>query len=185
MKKRRVRLVLLCEDTQQEVFSRRFLKEMGWETRTLRVVKNPSGKGAGEQWVREQFPAEMSACRGNSVSSGLIAIIDADTKTVETRIAEIRNVCQEQGVSFREEDEAIAVVVPKRNIETWIYYLDGAEAVDEKTRYSKLPREKDCRRAVEKLADLCKGPGLKKNAPPSLIFSCDEYQTRIKPLGRR
>lgn len=52
---RRVRIVLLCEDSQQEAFTRRFLEGMGWDTRELRIEKSPSAKGSAEQWVREGF----------------------------------------------------------------------------------------------------------------------------------
>ena len=46
---RRVKIVLLCEDSQQEAFTRRFLKGMGWNTRELRVEKSPSASGSAEQ----------------------------------------------------------------------------------------------------------------------------------------
>ncbi len=56
---RRVKIVLLCEDSQHEAFARRFLKGMGWNTRELRVEKSPSASGSAEQWVREEFPNEL------------------------------------------------------------------------------------------------------------------------------
>jgi hypothetical protein len=50
---RRVKIVLLCEDSQHEAFARRFLGGMGWNTREIRVEKSPSAGGSAEQWVRE------------------------------------------------------------------------------------------------------------------------------------
>ena len=63
---RRVQLVLLCEDKQQEAFARRFLKATGWETHAMRVEKAPVGRGAGEQFVRERFARELKAHRTRS-----------------------------------------------------------------------------------------------------------------------
>ena len=42
MSKRRVQIVILCEDNQHEAFIRRFLKGMGWNNREFRVEKSGS-----------------------------------------------------------------------------------------------------------------------------------------------
>lgn len=60
---RRVKIVLVCEDSQHEAFTRRFLKGMGWNTRELRVEKRPSAKGSAEQWVRKNFSNELRIYR--------------------------------------------------------------------------------------------------------------------------
>ena len=127
MSMRRVRIVLLCEDSQHEAFARRFLKGMGWNTRELRVEKSPSASGAAEQWVRERFPIELRIYRKRKplATSTLIAMIDADKKNVQDRINEFQKECKGHQVPFRTRDEAVAIVVPKRNIETWIHYLNG------------------------------------------------------------
>jgi hypothetical protein len=62
---RGVQWVLLCEDRQQEVFVRRFFKKAGWSTQRLRVEFAPPGRGSAVQFVRERFPKELSAYRGN------------------------------------------------------------------------------------------------------------------------
>ena len=54
------KVVLLCEDSQQEAFARRFLVRAGWHPRALRVEKSPQGRGSGEQWVRDRFPVGRS-----------------------------------------------------------------------------------------------------------------------------
>ena len=56
MSKRRVQIVILCEDNQHEAFIRRFLKGMGWNNREFRVEKSPSAEGAAEQYVKDRFP---------------------------------------------------------------------------------------------------------------------------------
>ena len=184
MSMRRVKIVLLCEDSQHEAFIRRFLKGMGWNTRELRVEKSPSASGSAEQWVREEFPNELRIHRQRKqrAASALIAMIDADSRSVQDRINELENECKSKLIPFRTDDEAVAISVPKRNIETWIHYLNG-EWVNEDATYSKLDRERGCKPAVYKLVNLCKSSGLVADAPPALITACDEYSMRIKPIG--
>ncbi|MBF0477137.1 MAG: hypothetical protein HQK59_15205 [Deltaproteobacteria bacterium] len=177
MSTRRVGLVLLCEDSQHEAFIRRFLKRMGWNTRELRVEKSPSAGGSAEQWVRQRFPIELKAYRRRrqQAASALIAIIDADLRSVHDRITEFEDECNSMGMPFRTNDEAVAIFVPKRNIETWIHYLNGEE-VNEDYTYPKLDKERGCRPAVNNLVGLCKSTGIEPEAPLSLSAACKEYR---------
>ncbi len=182
---RRVRLVLLCEDGQQECFVRRFLKAQGWQTREMYVLKSPAARGAAEQWVRERYPLELAEYRVRSTraATGLMVMIDADAHRVEERKTELDAACEVRGVSPRRSEESVALLVPRRNIETWIHFLDG-EAVDEEREYPKLQRERESRPAVARLHGYCTGPGLPEGAPDSLRTAGLEYKTRIKPLSR-
>jgi hypothetical protein len=182
---RRVRIVLLCEDSQQEAFTRRFLKGMGWDTREIRVEKSPSARGSAEHYVRWRFPKELKIyrLRKPKAASGLIVLIDADTQEVKDRINEFKDLCKTQNVPFREDNEAVAIGVPRRNIETWLYYLNGQQ-VNETDVYPKLERQRICQSAVTNLVKMCQKTGLAKDAPPSLVEACDEYRNRIKPLAK-
>jgi hypothetical protein len=184
MSVRRVRIVLLCEDSQQEAFTRRYLEGMGWDTRELRVEKSPSAKGSAEQWVRERFPMELKIyrLRKAKAASGLIVLIDADAHEVNDRINEFKELCKTKSVPFREDNESVAIGVPKRNIETWIHYLNNRE-VNETDTYSKLERQRFCQPAVTNLLKLYKIAGLAKDTPPSLAAACNEYRNRIEPLA--
>ncbi len=180
---RRVKIVLLCEDSQHEAFTRRFLKGMGWNTREIRVEKSPSALGSAEQWVREKFPGELSVYRQRRqrAASALIAMIDADTRSVQDRINEFERACDSVQIAFRAADEAVAIAVPKRNIETWIYYLRG-RPVNEQDPYPRLERERDCKPAVDHLVELCHSTGLATDTPEALVAGCDEYNVRIRPI---
>ncbi len=180
---RRVNIVLLCEDSQQEAFTRRFLKGMGWNTREIRVEKSPSALGSAEQWVREKFPHELMAYRQRRqrAASAFIAMIDADTNGVQDRINQFEGACSSMQIAFRTAGEAVAIAVPKRNIETWIHFLSG-ESVNEEDVYTKLNRERGCKPAVDHLVELCKTTGLTADAPQALVAGCDEYNVRIKPI---
>jgi hypothetical protein len=183
MSARRVRVVLICEDSQHEAFTRRFLAEMGWNTRELRVEKSPSASGSAEQWVRMKFPDELKIYRRRKqkAASALIAVIDADKHTVPERIQELEDQCKARQIPFRENDEAVAIAVPKRNIETWIRYLDG-QPYNEEVSYPKLYRARECKQAVSNLVRRCREGGVNDGVPPSLILACEEYDNRIRTL---
>jgi hypothetical protein len=185
MSERRVKIVLLCEDSQQESFVRHFLEDMGWNTREIRLVKSPKASGSAEQFVRVNFPVELKRYRQRNqrAASSLIAIIDADLKDLQGRMSELKSECDDQHVKFREDSEAIAIAIPKRNIETWIHYLNAGDA-DEITDYPKLDSPRNCKSAVNRLTDLCRTTGLPQDVPSSLKEACIEYNERIKPALR-
>lgn len=185
MSKRRVQIVILCEDRQQEVFARSFLKKRGFRGLFTANIC-PAGSQSGEQYVRTHYPEEVKAYRANKdrVSIGLVVLIDADTGTLEARLNELASVLEEdeqKKPKNRKPNEAIAIFVPKRNIETWIHYLQG-ETVNEETVYAKFKNnEAVCKTAVEDLADRCYSQSLPEDAPLSLQAACGELQ-RLLPL---
>ena len=182
MSQRRVQIVILCEDRQQEVFARHFLKKRGF-TGLFRTKICPPGSQSGEQYVRTQYPMEVKAYRQNKnrVSIGLVVLIDADTGTLQERLNQLASILDEDAQDKRRSHEAIAIFVPKRNIETWIHYLQG-ETVNEEDAYAKYEKnETVCKTYVENLADRCYSQNLPEDAPRSLQAACRELQ-RILPL---
>lgn len=176
---RRVQLVLLCEDRQHEAFSRRFLNEMGWETRSMRVEKAPGGRGAGEQFVRKRFPVELKAHRTRPVSQALVVMIDGDTEGAAARWQQLNQACHEAAVPQRVAGDRVAIVIPTWNIETWLAYLDGEDVTEGRPDYPRLARERDCQRHVDALARMCRDGRLREPAPASLEAACGEYQARL------
>jgi hypothetical protein len=77
----------------------------------------------------------------------------------------------------READERICILVPKRNIETWIHALFGRD-VNENERYPKLKREGDCQPAVEQLITYLR-EGLPDEMIPSLRHGGRELNERL------
>ncbi len=184
MTRRITRLVLICEDTQHEVFARRFLKKHDWRTRSLHVVVAPPGHGSGEQFVREAFASELRTYRSrrNLVGQALIVIVDGDLCGGEDRLRQLDRACREAGIPTRGDDERVAVFVPTRSIETWLTYLDGHD-VDENKAYAKLDRARMCQRHVEVLAKMCEVGELRSPVPPSLEAACNEYNSRLAVGG--
>lgn len=169
--------VILCEDQQQEVFIRHFLVKKGYSSRQMRIERCPSGKQSGEQFVRERYPTELKALRQRSAKAGsaLFVMIDADTKSVDETARWLDAICSEQDVAVRNPNDKAAVLIPKRNIETWIHSLSG-EAVDETTAYGKLRYESECKPAVNRLFEICGKGECPTDFPDSLKLSCKEYQ---------
>jgi hypothetical protein len=177
MSKRRVQTVVLCEDLQHEVFVSRFLKQTRRANNyTITVQRSPKGQGSGAQFVIDHFPDEVRAYRSKSSYLGLclIVVIDADVFTVEDRIHQLEESLAATGQVQRTAAERIVILVPKRNIETWIRYLDGNDC-DETTAYPKLPEESHCMSAVRKLVDVYPD-GISDQAPNSLLAACVEAQ---------
>jgi hypothetical protein len=169
----KVEAVLLCEDEQSACFARRFLKERGYKAWQLREEKPPPGKGSGEQWVRERLPLELRAMR-DSQSKALIVLTDADTMSVAERAETLRRKCLDEGVAWRTADEPLVLVIPRRNIETWLAYLRG-ETVDETNLYPKYAAESDCREQARELHRMCQIGSLSPPPPPSLAQACAEW----------
>ncbi len=176
-KKKFTQVIILCEDRQQEVFARYFLKEYGIDPKRMRVRIAPKGMGAGEQFVRKNYPGEVEALRSRSyLNIALVVVMDADPEnSVDYRLGQLDDGLAQK----RQPGEKIGIFIPKRNIETWIYYLKGNK-VNEKKNYPKLDRESDCRPFVIKLADNCKNnKPLPQDAPDSLKRACNELQRII------
>ncbi len=109
-------------------------------------------------------------------------MIDADRSTVEDRLEALDTACDRAGIVPRANGEPVAVFVPRRNIETWIEYLQGHD-VNETDAYPKLSRERGCAEPVRKLKAMCDAGQLEEPAPPSLAAACTEYQARFREAG--
>ena len=169
-----VSVVLLCEDRQTDSFVRRFLKRRNFRHRDIRTLPFPHGHGAGEQSVRDQYPGQLQAIRGRQ-GAFLIVVADADGLSTADRRARLDAECNQKNVQVRTAADPVIMAVPRRNIETWLAYLDGIE-VDETESYPKLQREGDCQRHAERLFTMCHDEQqLAEPAPQSLVEACEEY----------
>jgi hypothetical protein len=179
MGSRRVQIVILAEDRQHDVFLRRFLKAIGKaDERQIRTVPFPAGRGSGEQFVREKYPVELRAHRSkaNHLAVQLFVVTDADVLLVEQRRQQLSAPLVDAGISLPTHGEAVAILIPRRNIETWIYYLNG-QSVDETTTYRKLAREGECQTAVDRFEELYRsGWTLPDDCPDSLRQSVEELK---------
>jgi hypothetical protein len=139
MAERIAKIILLIEDSNQENLIRHFLKKCGHDNRTMRSVRLPPGHGSGEQFVRENYAREVRAIRATHTKACLIAMIDADTGSVEDRRQQFERALKDADQSPRGASDAILHLIPKRNVETWILCLNS-HAVEELSDYRRDPR---------------------------------------------
>jgi hypothetical protein len=128
-------VIVLVEGKRDERFVLSYLRKLGLTERDWNVKKTASG--AGEQWVREQFPSEVKAFRNRQAKAKtkLLVMIDADTRTVQQRLGSLDQALRQAKVDPVDDPrEAIARLIPKRNIETWILCENGV-TVEEVTDY--------------------------------------------------
>jgi hypothetical protein len=117
-------VIVLAEDRCQQNFARRYLHQLGCGNGKIRFVLSPSGRGSGEQWVRERYQLELLEFRDRNAraESALVVLIDCDSETTHFR--------SQQLGSDRLNDERIVHLLPKRHIETWILFLTGATVTE-------------------------------------------------------
>lgn len=183
MAMRKVELVLLCEDKNHESFIIRYLCRLGFNRRQIRPVPRPAGRGAGEQWVRKRYPlaAEIQRSKANRSRASLIVIIDADTMSTEERKQQLDDALDAAGQARRRGPERIAVVVPRRNIESWVHFAETRE-IDETTDFKQRYRgTKACRNAADVAIDACRTNADQSQIPPSLAVACQELRRVVQP----
>ena len=169
MSNRYSQIVILCEDRQHEVFIRHFLKKRyRVMERQIRVMICPQGKGAGEQYVRREYPIQVEILRQkHHLSKALVIMIDADILSVSERLNQL--------FPLPTDTDKIVRLVPKRNIETWIHYLNNdLSSVNETDTYPKLDKEGACKPGVEKWVSFCI-IGLPVDCLPSLQLGHQEW----------
>lgn len=172
-------LVILCEDTQHEAFLRRFFSAMGWP-RPFRVVMAPPGEGAADAFVRQQFVKELREHHRRQVDRAVVVMVDGDARGVARRIRELDDACRKSKVRLRDDKDRVAVFVPTWNVETWLAYLDGETVMQDRKDYPRLRRERECKKHVGLLAEMCRADSLRQPAPPSLRAACDEFRARLQ-----
>ena len=167
-------VIVLCEDKQQQVFVRRFVKSK--TNHPIRVISPPPGGGSGEQFVREQDHRQLRALRAATVSAILIVMIDGDAAGMVGRLRRLDESCRLSRITPRTDADRVVLLVPERNIETWLAYLSGT-TVEEAANYPKLEKPSHWREHIRALADMCDGRQLRQSAPRSLVTACDEYRS--------
>ena len=176
MANRYTQVVILCEDQKHWSFVQRYLIHRGLPTGRIRVNMSPSGRGAGTQYVIENYPLEVKALRSRAyMRAGLVAVIDADTSSVEARLRQSEKSLEQHAEPGRRNDERIALLSPKRNVETWIFYLLGNEA-NEEDDYTRRVSASDTKQAVAAFATACPQKAAEISLS-SLHHACEELTT--------
>lgn len=129
-------VIVIVEDNQQKMLLYRYLIKRGLKRHTIRINRSPSGQGSAESWVRKTWVKEIRAYRSRHAQTALAVVIDADASAVQHRLSQLDEALTGSGEETVTENEQIARLVPKRNVETWILCLNG-QPVDEETDYKR------------------------------------------------
>lgn len=168
-------IVVVCEDDAQGTFVRSFLKKGGYRHQAIRVLRFPSGKGSGAQFVLDNVADELEGFRIWQAKA-LIVMIDADNHDVLERKAQLDRACVSKGKFVRNANEAALFLVPTRNIETWFRYLSDQEW-NEVENFKQTKDDNLAKEAARNLHRMCfDEQKLEQPAPASLENACFEWQ---------
>jgi hypothetical protein len=172
-------VVVLAEDQVQVRLVRAYLKGRGFSNHDITVEPLSSGRGSGEQWVRERYSKAVKAYRWRSTkaATALVVMIDADTGSVDRRLQQLRQALVQHGLDERSQTERIAHLVPKRSVETWILCLNESQ-VDEDTDYRAEPGvDKQIGTAATVFFDWSRlNAQIPQNCVPSLLSAMPEIR---------
>ncbi len=174
---RGVRVTVLCEDTAHERFVRTHLKEHGVDiSRHYRALPLCGGDGAGDRYVRDQYADAVRALRSRAhdANVALVVMTDVDTTSADRRRRQLSDALQEEHEAPRGTSERIVLLLPRRNVETWVVHLNG-ERVDEERDYKPQPQAADVGAAARALREHCRDGG-SPCCPDSLLDGCRELQ---------
>ena len=169
---------ILCEDVQMRGFILSFLGAQDIKSQKVRVRNYPCGKGCGEAFVRRELPGEVKILHAtNYIRKVLIVCSDADNLSVDKRIKLLLQNIENDYIKLDRAIEPIVFWIPKRQIETWIHFLNG-ESVDEMESFAHDGnRPESCKRVASIFSEYCQG--LRdidcKNIPSLLTAKC-EYE---------
>ncbi|MCC5876642.1 MAG: hypothetical protein JJU11_10530 [Candidatus Sumerlaeia bacterium] len=142
MRRRLVEVVILAEDRATATILRRYAERLGCKGRTRELI---CPGGSGEQFVRENYPLEVREQRryiaGGIKNAALIVHVDADTDETSNERKRLGRKLASDGQAPRENSEKIAVIIPRRNMETWVHGLAGI-TVDEIYDYKTDPEKR-------------------------------------------
>ncbi|MCC6157064.1 MAG: hypothetical protein IT350_03365 [Deltaproteobacteria bacterium] len=108
-------------------------------------------------------------------------LVDADNEELDVLHRELVGPKSPIASEFREVENIVALFLPKRNIETWIRFLEGSP-VDESTPYPKehKGRERKCAEAARTLVRHCQSEKFPSPPPSSLTRACDEFDRVLR-----
>lgn len=189
------RIVLVCEGWEDSAFLTGFLEGAGVKD-GIYPRNNPKGKGAGFNHVRDVFAKEVVALRGFREGRGVLAMMDEDGQGVEDRRSWVASHLESLSLSVMDCTQGRCLVLTKRNIETWVYWLTGARLnenweVSESDNY-KTRRPAAANRSLEKGDWRSAGKQLHSidhtkpptGMPPELLASLGQLRNFVQAVRR-
>lgn len=134
---------LLCEDDAHAQLVRRYMQKCDLETERSFIprIASRAVHGGNVKWVIEEFAKELYACRKRNILTKtlLIAVLDADNLEVAERRKQLKD-----NAEFSGQDSFLVLLIPRRNVETWIQYaLNPSHSLNETDDYKKSSKKLD------------------------------------------
>ena len=182
---KRTRIVCIHEGKKgasiDPVFANSFLKTYNpewirpWKTGVVRLV--PYG---GKSELRDAFPRELKNCvtAGGNTTLIVLADIDDDLENGEQLKQKYWETAQTAGISKEIFDKAV-FIFSKDRIENWIEFLVTG-ATDENREGQRVKDNVIVRDAARTLAEKCRSGQTSEPFPPSLEWSCRNWQSLVK-----
>lgn len=178
----RTQIVCLCEGRKggsiDEVFINRLMKSLqpGWlrpwqGSNVVRLV--PCG---GRIELVEKLPTELLRCLGMGGHTTLMVWADCDDDCADPEALKVHfwNEAQRRAIT-KTQFEQIVFILAKDRIENWIEYLTTGNT-DESKEGPHVRHNREAAEAAQKLAGLCRKGEPFMNMPPSLQWSCNNWQ---------
>ena len=177
----RVDIVLLCEDRRHEQFVRAFLK--GKKRRLARISfpklyksHEAGGKKRNNGFVLGEAVEEIDKARKVPPKRALILVIDGDKRGYASRNGQIASKLKAEKITALNEKECIALLVPCRNIETWVHHFKGNET-DESTDFKSFYKDYNAAPEAQAFADwVSDGNAVEVAELPALNAARDELR---------
>ena len=173
-------VIILGEDSAHVgSFYRAVVDHLAVPRGKVRKCAVPGGKGDAKRYIHDEMPKEVGLLRRGPNSAVLIVIMDSDGASEEQRLKELVDGIADPSGNLAELMKRVAVMVPRRNIETWLEFA-RCSSVDEEADY------KRGRRSSWSSADLAlvggaigMSPAPKSNPPSSLEKARDLLRAKL------
>ena len=186
----RTQIVCLCEGREgrsiDPVFINRLMKSLQpdwlrpWTgSNVIRLV--PCG---GREEVVEKLPAELASCLGAGGHTTLMVWADCDDNCDDGDALkdEFWKEAKESGITRDDFDSAVFIFAKDR-IENWIEFLTTGNT-DESKEGPRVKHNREAAEAAKKLASMCKKGESASNMPPSLDWSCKNWQALVERMKK-
>ena len=178
----RTQIVCLCEGEKgssiDEVFINKLLRTLrpAWlrPRGTNYVRMEPRG---GRKQVVDEMPKQLRLCLDAGGDTTLMVWADCDDDCADPEVlkAIFWNEAQRQAIS-REQFERVVFIFAKDRIENWIEFLVTGNT-DESKEGPRVKHNREAAEAAKMLAIMCRDGKPVKDMPPSLQWSCKNWQT--------
>ena len=130
----------------------------------------------GKAPLLQEFASQVRAIRQGHVEAHLLVMIDGDDWDDAKILEELNKRLDVEGLHDLDENDRVLVIVPRREMDTWVRHLQGTEVTEDKAGYRKLDDASEARSVASSLAKSC-NVGAKLDSPlPSLTVTCEKWQ---------